>query len=105
MYKRQATVDVMPTDNLVITADYSFKDRFYFSDSHDLQSDAYHILNLSASYQHNSAFISIWAKNIIDVRYAVRGFYFGLEPNDFEDKLYLQWGDPFHLGVTLRYDI
>ena len=104
-YTYSATVDIIATDRLTITADYSFKDSFYLSDSHDFKSDAYQILNLSAGYQYNSAFISLWVKNLADTRYSVRGFYFGLEPNDFEDKLYIQWGDPFHLGVTLRYEI
>ena len=104
-YTCSVAVDVMPTDRLTVTADYSFKDRFYLSDSHDFQSEGYHILNLSAGYRHNSAFISLWARNIVDARYSVRGFYFGLEPNDFENKLYLQWGDPFHMGITLRYEI
>ena len=103
-YTYSATVDFMATDKLTVTADYSFKDRFYLSDSHDFQSEAYHILNLSADYRHNSAFISLWARNIIDARYSVRGFYFELEP-DAGEKLYLQWGDPFHIGATIRYEI
>ena len=97
--------DIMPTKEITLRVDYSLKESYYLSDSHDFKSDAYQLLNLSASYKLNSMLISIWAKNIIDVRYPVRGFYFGLEPNDFTEKLYLQWGDPFQIGLTLRYEI
>jgi hypothetical protein len=35
--------------------------------------------------------------------YAVRGFFFGNEPPDFADKLYIQRGDPRQVGVTFHY--
>ena len=47
--------------------------------------------------------MSIWCKNILDKRYPIRGFYFGIEPPNFEDKLYLQWGDPVQYGISLKY--
>jgi outer membrane receptor protein involved in Fe transport len=96
--------EIHPSESITISIDYSFKDKYFFSDSHDHRSDAYHLLSLSAEYKINSASISLWGKNVTDTRYAVRGFYFGLEPNNFEDKLYLQWGDPIHFGASLRYD-
>ncbi|MFM2290143.1 MAG: hypothetical protein RL684_3286, partial [Pseudomonadota bacterium] len=35
----------------------------------------------------------------------LHGFYFGLEPPDYANKLYLQQGDPRQVGVTLGYDL
>ena len=49
--------------------------------------------------------ISLWGKNITDTRYAVRGFYFGLEPPYYEDKLYLSYGNPREIGIKLSYQL
>ncbi len=46
---------------------------------------------------------SLWARNVFDTRYFVRGFYFGNEPPDFPNKLYTRLGDPRQYGFTLRY--
>ena len=42
----------------------------------------------------NNFIISLWGRNITDERYAIRGFYFGLEPPNYEEKLYLSYGNP-----------
>ena len=81
----------------------SGKDEFYFSDSHDMKSEKYQLLNVTLGYDYESFSIMIWSKNILDERYAIRGFYFGLEPPDYEKKLYLQWGDPSQYGISLQY--
>ena len=44
------------------------------------------------------------ASPVVDERYAVRGFYFGLEPPDYEDKLYVSWGDPRHFGLMIEFN-
>ena len=51
----------------------------------------------------NNLIISLWSKNVTDVRYAVRGFYFGLEPPNYEEKLYLSYGNPKEIGIKLSY--
>ena len=81
----------------------SGKDKFYYSDSHNQQSEAYQLLDLNLDYNKDSWSISVWGKNILDTRYGIRGFYFGLEPPDYEDKLYLHWGDPAQYGLSLKY--
>jgi hypothetical protein len=40
---------------------------------------------------------------VFDEEYAVRGFYFGLEPPDFANELYIQRGDPRLVGVTATW--
>ena len=79
------------------------KDKFYFSDSHNLQSEPYQLANINVNYNRDNWSISAWGKNILDTRYAVRGFYFGLEPPNYEDKLYVHWGDPVQYGLSLSY--
>jgi len=46
--------------------------------------------------------ISLWADNLMNTKYASRGFYFGLEPPNYEDKLYMSYGDPRHYGLTMK---
>ena len=103
-YTYSVVMDVHPTDRVTLSVDYSYKDSYFLSDSHDYRSDPYQLLHLSAGYKLSNTFVSMWIKNLTDERYALRGFYFALEPNDFQDKLYLQWGDPLHFGVSARYD-
>ncbi|MDC0145562.1 TonB-dependent receptor [bacterium] len=82
------------------------KDKFYFSDSHNQKSEPYSISNIHFDYKLNSnTEISLWSKNIFNKKYATRGFYFGLEPPLYENKLYLSYGDPFTIGMTLNYKI
>ena len=44
---------------------------------------------------------SLWGRNLLNRNYPVRGFYFGLEPPDYPNKLYLQLGDPRTVGANL----
>jgi outer membrane receptor protein involved in Fe transport len=84
-------------------ADLAGVDAFYFDTSHDQRSQAYALLNLKAGYAraHWSAFA--WARNLTDESYAVRGFYFGLEPPDYANELYVQRGDGRLVGLTLQW--
>ncbi len=43
-----------------------------------------------------------WARNLFDKHYAVRGFYFGNEPPNFPNELYLRYGDPRQIGITFN---
>ena len=90
-------------DGLTLGMNVAGKDKFYFSDSHNLQSEPYQLANINVNYIRDNWSISAWGKNILDTRYAIRGFYFGLEPPNYEDKLYVHWGDPIHYGLSLSY--
>ena len=81
----------------------TYKSEYYFSDSHDFMSDSYSVTNFSVSKVVDDFKISFWAKNIFDERYAVRGFYFGLIPPNYEDKLWISYGDPKQVGISIRY--
>mgnify|MGYP003307619970 CR=1 FL=1 len=92
------------TDRASLSLDLVGKSSFYYSDSHDNQSKSYALTNLSYNYSIGDWTYSVWARNIFDKYYSVRGFYFGNEAPDFKDKLYERHGDPRHIGITARYD-
>ena len=64
----------------------------------------YALFNASIGYNRGMWGVTLWARNLLDERYAVRGFYFGLAPPDYADTLYLSYGDPRQLGLSLDLD-
>lgn len=84
-------------------ADLTGMDAFYFDTSHDQRSKPYQLVNLKAGYRGERWSAYAWGRNVFDENYAVRGFYFGLEPPDFPNKLYTQRGDPRSIGVTVEW--
>lgn len=89
---------------LGVYASLSGKDEYYFSESHDQMSKAYNLANARVTYAISDALeLSLWGDNLMNTRYATRGFYFGLEPPNYEEKLYMSYGDPLHVGMTLKY--
>jgi outer membrane receptor protein involved in Fe transport len=81
------------------------KDEFYYSMSHDAQSDDYNLLNLTVGYQAENWDVTIWGRNLTDEDYGVRGFYFGNDPRDgYEAKTYTQFGEPARYGATFSYN-
>jgi outer membrane receptor protein involved in Fe transport len=80
--------------------DVGGQDAFYFDTSNDQRSGAYSLVNLRLGYEAASWSVHTWVRNALDKRYPVRGFYFGDEPPDFPEKLYVRLGDPRQAGVT-----
>ncbi len=85
-------------------ADMNGSDGFYFSDSHEQQANSREILNLKLGYQADNWSVYGWGRNVLDEEYAVRGFFFGLEPPNFDDTLYKHLGDPKHFGITAQFE-
>lgn len=85
-------------------AAFSAVDAFYFSASHDERSHPYQLVNLHLGYQGGRWAATLYARNVLDERYAVRGFYFANEPPDWEPKRYIQHGDPRQVGLRFSYD-
>ena len=77
------------------------KDRFFFSDSHKQESDPYQVVDGHIAYHREGWSVQLWGRNLLDQRYAVRGFYFGLEPPEYTDRLYTTYGDPRQVGLRL----
>jgi iron complex outermembrane recepter protein len=84
-------------------ADLSGTDAFYFDASHDQRSDPFALLNLKAGYARGPWSVHAWVRNATAETYALRGFYFGLEPPDFANRLYTQRGDGRLAGITLQW--
>ena len=104
-YQFNAGISYLFTENLEANLWVQGKDSYYFSDSHDIQSSAYEIWNLSIAYQFENWRVSAWGRNLSDKDYAVRGFYFGNDPRDFYTaKGYTQLGEPRRYGITVKYD-
>ncbi len=81
------------------------RDRFYFSDSHNGQSEKYNLLNASVRYSRKDWRLTIWGRNINNQDYLVRGFFFGNDPRDnYNPKSYTQLGEPARYGITLNLD-
>lgn len=78
-------------------------DDFYFDTSHDERAPARTVVNLKLGFERPRWGAYLWARNLFDEHYAVRGFFFANEPPDFIPKRYVQPGDPRQVGVTFNY--
>jgi len=78
---------------------------FFFSDSHAQRSRAYALVNLRAGYAGERWRADVWVRNALDESYAMRGFFFGNEPPDFPDRLYIQLADPRMFGLTVNWQV
>lgn len=81
------------------------RDAFYFSDSHDVRSNSYDLVNASLTWTQAQWQLTLWGRNLGDEDYFVRGFYFGNDPRDgYASKGYTQLGEPLRYGLTLNFD-
>lgn len=88
-------------DGWYARVDASARDEFYFDVSHDRKSEPFELVNARLGYEGETWSAELWARNVFDEAYAVRGFYFGNEPPDFPPTLYIRRGDPRQVGVTV----
>jgi len=98
--------DYMINEELIFKADIAGKGGYYFSNRHNAKSDSYMLLNSSLEYSFNNFTASLWARNITDEDYQVRGFgSFGNNPsNGYATEVYTQAGSPRTVGITVGYD-
>jgi len=82
--------------------DATARDAFYFDVSHNQRSESYELLHARAGFDGDNWAVHIWARNLTDEHYAVRGFYFGNEPPDFPSTLYTRLGDARQVGATIE---
>lgn len=91
--------------NWTLSANIEGKDAFYFSNSHDLESESFHLVNTSLEYTTGDWVFTLWARNLTDTKYDTRGFYFGIDPRTgYSDNLYTQKGEPRTVGLTISWD-
>jgi len=80
-------------------------DAFYFSASHDERADAHQLVNLLLGYESVRWSATLYARNALNERYAVRGFFFANEPPDWEPRRYIQNGDPRQIGLRVSFHL
>lgn len=85
--------------------DVEGRDSAYFSDRHDLKSPSYNLLNTRVGYTGEQWSIALWARNLTDENYYVRGFgTFGNDPrNEYAVEPYYQYGEPRVVGVSTSF--
>ena len=83
-----------------VRVDMTARDEFFFDVSHDKRSQAYHLANARIGFEADKWSAQLWARNLFDEEYAVRGFFFGNEPPDFPPTLYTRFGDPRQVGIS-----
>lgn len=81
------------------------KDDYFFSDRHDVQSEAYELYNARLGYSTGSWELALWGRNLTDEDYAVRAFgSFGNNPrNGYITEPYFQFGEPRMVGISGSY--
>ncbi len=87
-----------------IRADLEGKDDYFVSDSHNSKAPSHNLLHMRAGYAAQQWSVAVWARNLTDEEYFVRGFRFGNDPrNGYITDSYFQLGDPRVVGVSLSY--
>ncbi len=97
-------------DALSLRFETEGKDSFYFSESHNEQSEAYTLFNLRLDYRIQQWELALWGKNLTDETVETRGFYFshdfGNDPRKFyAPEPYTQKGAPRTWGITVAYEM
>jgi iron complex outermembrane receptor protein len=98
-------------DHWYVRLEAEGKDAFYFTDgrrfaanSEDLKSSSYELLHAALGYEAEHWQLKLWARNLTDEDYAVRGFYFGNDPRDFySERGFTQLGEPRRYGATFSW--
>jgi outer membrane receptor protein involved in Fe transport len=102
-YQYSVSAEYRDPRGLIARADVQGVDAFYFDTSHEQRSQPYTLVNLRVGYEAKRWAAYLWGRNLFDETYAMRGFYFGNEPPDFPDTLYVQLADGRRVGVTLTF--
>ena len=76
---------------------------YYDLPPNETRSSAYGLVNVKVGWEQSRWSAYLWARNLLNKDYTVRGFFFGDEPPDFNNRLYVQLGDPRTFGGTVRY--
>ena len=96
------------TEKLTATLEGWGKDKFYYSDSHNYQSQAYTLTDARLAYQANGYQLTAYINNATDKDYGVRGFSgWDNDPRTgegFDETSYQQLGAPKVIGLSVRAD-
>jgi len=104
-YQFTLGTEVYLTPSWTFRANIEGKDEFYYSNSHNIKSDSYALVNSSLDYRNGDWKVTLWGKNLFDKEYATRGFYWvNKAPWDAQPEKYIQLGDPRVVGINVSWD-
>jgi outer membrane receptor protein involved in Fe transport len=103
-YQYHLGFDWQITERISFNTNLTGRDEYFYSFTHDEVAKPVDLLNASLVYRGSLFDVTLWARNITDEEYGVRGFYFGNDPRDgYAAKSYEQFGEPRVFGVTVDY--
>ncbi len=107
-YNFATSVQYAISNNLTATIELEGKDKFYYSDSHNYQSQAYKLVNARLTYQANDYQITAFINNTANKDYGVRGFAgWDADPRSgegYDETQFEQLGAPKVIGLSVRAD-
>jgi len=107
-YSFATSVQYGLTENLSATLEVEGKDQFYYSDSHNYQSQAYNIVNARLAYAAGGYELAAFVNNAANKDYGVRGFAgWDADPREgagFDETQFQQLGAPRVYGLSARAD-
>lgn len=96
------------TNRLSATLELEGKDKFYYSDSHNYQSQAYKLVNARLAYIADGYQLTAFVNNATNKDYGVRGFAgWDADPRSgvgFDETEFQQLGAPKVVGISARAD-
>ncbi|RUO63883.1 Outer membrane receptor proteins, mostly Fe transport [Pseudidiomarina planktonica] len=104
-YMANVGVEYWPHEQWQFSVQADAKDGFYYSNSHNSQSNDYALLHAQLNFFTGPWQFSLWARNLTDEDYGIRGFYFGNDPRDeYVPETYVQYGEPRRFGIRVSYE-
>ncbi|MGB1328199.1 MAG: TonB-dependent receptor, partial [Porticoccaceae bacterium] len=105
-YSFSTSVNYDLSDKLTAILEVQGKDEFYYSDSHNYQSQSYNLVNARLVYTANDFELSAYINNASDKDYGVRGFSgWDADPRSgdgFDETEFQQLGSPKVIGMSVR---
>ena len=107
-YSYATSVNYDLSDQLTAILEVQGKDEFYYSDSHNYQSQSYNLVNARLVYSANDFELSAYINNASDKNYGVRGFSgWDADPRSgdgFDETEFQQLGSPKVIGISVKAD-
>lgn len=103
-YSAATALNLAVTDSVSFRIESEAKDEFYFSDSHNLKSEAYVLWHARIEYEQPEYSLALYGRNLTNRDYEVRGFGFGNDPRDeYVSFGHVQYGEPRLFGIEGQY--
>jgi len=102
------SVDYALTEQLSAALEVQGKDKFYYSDSHSYQSQAYSLLNARLTYLKQGYKLALYGNNLTNKEFGVRGFAgWDADPRSgagFDETEFQQLGAPRTFGLSVQLE-